>query len=86
MRTGILNDRIADIAIYPVILGIALLAGRISGRQGRRRLAVPFEDLLIGATALHHQCDVVTENVGHFEMIPGLVVRRPQVAENGRNG
>jgi predicted nucleic acid-binding protein len=38
---------------------------------------VPFEDLLIGVTALELGFDVLTENVGDFEMIPGLTVKKP---------
>jgi len=75
-RQAFLDDLIADIRIYPVTAGIAQLAGRISGQQARRGLVLPFEDLLIGATALHHGCEVVTENVRHFEMIPDLVVKK----------
>lgn len=74
-RRAFLDDLIADMVVYPVTAGIARLAGRISGQQGRRGVTVPFEDLLIGATAPHHECDVVTANIRHFEMIPGVVVR-----------
>ncbi len=61
---------------YAVTIGIALLAGRISGDQGRRGITMPFADLLIGATALLHRCEVVTENVRHFEMMSGIVVKK----------
>lgn len=30
-------------------------------------------DLLIGATAIHHQMTVVTSNVKHFERIPDMI-------------
>jgi predicted nucleic acid-binding protein len=75
-RQAFLDDLIADIKIYPISTEIALLAGRISGQQARRGINLPFEDLLIGATALHHGCDIVTGNVKHFEMIPNLVVKK----------
>jgi predicted nucleic acid-binding protein len=29
-------------------------------------------DLLIGATAVHHEMVLVTSNIKHFERIPGL--------------
>jgi predicted nucleic acid-binding protein len=35
---------------------------------------VAFEDLLIGATALHLGCAVATLNVRHFRLIPNLSV------------
>jgi predicted nucleic acid-binding protein len=75
-RQAFLDDLISDIEIYPVTSEIALLAGKISGQQARHGINLPFEDLLIGATALHHGCEVVTENIRHFEMIPGLTVKK----------
>jgi predicted nucleic acid-binding protein len=41
---------------------------RISG------VSIAFEDLLIGTTALHLRYAVVTINVRHFQVIPGLTV------------
>jgi len=52
-REAFVDDLIADMVIYPVTAGIARMAGGISGQLGRRGFTVPFEDLLIGATALH---------------------------------
>jgi tRNA(fMet)-specific endonuclease VapC len=37
-------------------------------------ISIAFQDLLIGATALHLGFDVVTLNVRHFQKIPGLSV------------
>jgi predicted nucleic acid-binding protein len=51
-RQAFLDDLIADIKIYPLTTEIAQLAGKISGEQGRRGIVIPFEDLLIGSTAL----------------------------------
>ena len=75
-RQAFLDDLTANIKICPVTADIARLAGRISGLQANRGIVLPFEDPLIGATALHHGGEVVTTNVRHFEMIPGLVVRK----------
>jgi tRNA(fMet)-specific endonuclease VapC len=55
-RQAFLDDLISDIEIFPVKSEIALLAGKISGQQARHGINLPFEDLLIGATALHHGC------------------------------
>jgi tRNA(fMet)-specific endonuclease VapC len=63
-----------DMVVHPVTVEIAELAGRIEGEQAARGVNVAFEDLLIGATALHMGYDVVTLNVRHFRMIPGLTV------------
>jgi len=70
------SDVKAALVVYPVTLEIAEKAGEISGRQAERGITIPFEDLLIGATALHLGFAVVTANVRHFEMIPHLTVHR----------
>ncbi len=63
-----------DLIVHPLTLGIAQLAGRIEGEQAARGVSIAMEDLIIGATALHLGFDVVTLNVRHFQMIPGLSV------------
>ena len=63
-----------DVAAIPVTAEIAELAGRIEGEQAARGISIAFEDLLIGATALHMNYAVVTLNLRHFQMIPSLSV------------
>jgi tRNA(fMet)-specific endonuclease VapC len=63
-----------DLIVHPVTLQIAQLAGRIEGEQAAQGNIIAFEDLMIGATALHLGFDVVTLNVQHFQQIPGLKV------------
>jgi len=63
-----------DMVVYPVTVEIAELAGRIEGEQAAAGVSIAFEDLLIGATALHLGYSVVTHNVRHFQVIPGLTV------------
>lgn len=63
-----------DLAVHPVTVDIAELAGRIEGEQAARGVSIALEDLLIGATALHLGCGVATLNVRHFSLIPGLSV------------
>jgi tRNA(fMet)-specific endonuclease VapC len=58
--------------IHPVSVEIAELAGRIEGEQAARGVTIAFEDLLIGATALHPGYGVATLNVADFQRIPGL--------------
>jgi predicted nucleic acid-binding protein len=67
---GVFNDLI----VHPVSMEIAQLAGRIEGEQAAKGITIDFEDLVIGATALHLGFDVATINVRHFRMIPGLQV------------
>ncbi len=63
-----------SLLVQPVTLEIAQLAGRIEGEQAAKGISIAFEDLLIGATALHLGFDVATLNVKHFQAIPGLRV------------
>jgi len=60
--------------VYPVTLEIARIAGRIEGQQEARGIQFAFEDLLIGATALHLGYSVATLNLRDFRKIPGLSV------------
>lgn len=61
-------------AVYPLTLDVARLAGRIHGEQMGQRVTIDFPDLIIGATALHLGFDVATLNVRHFQQFPGLKV------------
>jgi predicted nucleic acid-binding protein len=63
-----------DIPVYPITLGIARQVGRIEGEQASRGIAIAFEDLAIGVTALLLGFDVATANIRHFQRIPGLKV------------
>jgi predicted nucleic acid-binding protein len=71
-----LDDIKAAIAVYPITVGIAERAGEIAGQQAAQGLHIPYEDLLIGVTALDLGYDILTKNVRHFAMIPRLVVRQ----------
>jgi tRNA(fMet)-specific endonuclease VapC len=66
------QDAFHDLIVHPVSLPIAELAGRIEGEQAAIGNSIAIEDLIIGATALHFGFDVVTLNVKHFRLIPGL--------------
>jgi len=48
---------------------------RIDGESQRRGVVIPFQDLIIGFTALEFDYAVATANVRHFQIIPGLVVK-----------
>lgn len=63
-----------ELLVHPVTFEIAQLAGRIDGEQNAKGITIEFQDLIIGATALHLGYDVLTLNVRHFQMIPGLNV------------
>lgn len=63
-----------DVAVHPVTLEVAQLAGKIEGEQASQGVSIAFEDLLIGSTALHLAYAVATLNVRHFQLIPGLTL------------
>jgi predicted nucleic acid-binding protein len=63
-----------DMIVHPVSLAIAQLAGRIEGEEAAKGITIDFEELLIGATALHLGFGVATINVKHFRQIPGLKI------------
>jgi predicted nucleic acid-binding protein len=71
------DDVLATVSIYPVTAEIAVRVGVISGQEAARGITLPFEDLLIGATALQLGFELVTHNTRHFELIPNLVVKQP---------
>jgi predicted nucleic acid-binding protein len=64
----------SDVPVHPVTIAIARLAGRIEGQQEAIGVQFAFEDLLIGATALHRGYEVATLNLRDFKRIPGLSV------------
>ncbi len=75
-REAFLNELLADLTVYPYTRETAFLAGRLDGEQQSHGIVIPFADLLIGATALVLSYSVLTVNVRHFELIPGLLVVR----------
>jgi tRNA(fMet)-specific endonuclease VapC len=73
-RETFVEELFQAVAVHPLTLEVARLAGRIHGEQMGQGISIDFPDLLIGATALHLGFDVVTLNVRHFQQIPGLSV------------
>jgi tRNA(fMet)-specific endonuclease VapC len=73
-RRAFVEEICRDVVVHPVTLEIAQLAGRIEGEQASRGVSIAFEDLLIGATALHLGYSVATLNARHFRLIPSLSV------------
>ena len=63
-----------DMIVHPLSLEVAQLAGKIEGEQAAQGIAIAFEDLVIGATALYFGFDVATSNVRHFSLILGLKI------------
>jgi tRNA(fMet)-specific endonuclease VapC len=74
-RRKFFEDLFAAVPIYPLTFDIARRAARIDGESKRKGIVIPFQDLVIGVTALEFGYAVATANVRHFQMIPNLVVR-----------
>jgi predicted nucleic acid-binding protein len=51
------------------------IAAKVDADARRAGLVIPFEDLLIGATALQLGFGIGTRNLRHFRMIPGLAIK-----------
>ena len=73
-RQKFCDDLFAAVPAYPLTFEIARRAARISGEARCKGIAIPFQDLVIGVTALEFDYAVATLNAGHFRLIPGLTV------------
>jgi predicted nucleic acid-binding protein len=69
-----MEELLRSLTVYPYTQETAMLAGRIDGEQQSLGITIPFSDLLIGATALSLSFNILTVNVRHFRLIPGLSV------------
>jgi tRNA(fMet)-specific endonuclease VapC len=74
-RRRFFDDLFAAIPSYPLTFDIARQVGRIDAESKRKGVVIPFQDLVIGVTALEFNYAVATLNVRHFEMIPNLAVK-----------
>ena len=61
-RQSFVEELFQAVAVHPLTLEVARLAGRIHGEQMDRGISIDFPDLIIGATALHLSFQVVTVN------------------------
>jgi predicted nucleic acid-binding protein len=73
-RQSFIDEMLRDFTVFPYTKETALLAGRIDGEQQAKGITIPFADLLIGATAPSLGFPVLTVNLRHFQLIPGLKV------------
>jgi tRNA(fMet)-specific endonuclease VapC len=73
-RREYLDTIFAAVPVEPFTKEMGQIAAKIDAEAKQVGLAIPFEDLLIGSTALHFGYGVGTRNLRHFRMIPSLVV------------
>ena len=74
-RQKFFDDLFAAVPTCPLTFSIARRAARVDGECRRIGKVIPFQDLVIGVTALEFDYAVATANLRHFQMIPGLVVK-----------
>jgi tRNA(fMet)-specific endonuclease VapC len=73
-REAFIQELVTDLEVIPYTRSTAVLAGKIDGQQRALGITIPLMDLLIGATALEIGFSLVTANLRHFQLIPGLNV------------
>lgn len=73
-RQSFIDELLRDLTDYPYTKATALLTAKIDGEQQSQGVTIPFGDLLVGVTALELGFPVLTVNVRHFRLIPGLKV------------
>jgi tRNA(fMet)-specific endonuclease VapC len=64
------------IPVEPFTKEMGQLAAKIDAEARKQGKAIPFADLQIGVTVLHLGYAIVTLNLRHFQMIPGLEVKQ----------
>ncbi len=66
------RELLRSVPVLPLNRPIMRRFARIRGQLRRQGRIIGDPDILIGATALHHDLSLVTRNISHFERIPGL--------------
>ncbi len=69
-----IDEVIALVPFHPVTLQASGLVGQIEGQEAAKGNVLPFNDLMIAAAAIEQGYAVLTENLRHFEKIPGVPV------------
>jgi tRNA(fMet)-specific endonuclease VapC len=75
-RRAYLDGVYAAIPVEPFTKEMGQLAARIDAEGRKQGVVIPFADLQIRVTALHFDYAIGTVNVRHFQMIPGLEVKK----------
>ncbi len=71
-RRLFLQELMASVPLMQVTPAAAVRAGEIDGANRSKGIHLALSDLLIGAAALDQGYRIVTANVRHFQLIPGL--------------
>ena len=71
-RRSFIEEPLELLPIHPVTKETAFLVGQIQGEEAAKGNVLPFNDLMIAASAIEQGYAILTENVRHFEKIPGI--------------
>jgi predicted nucleic acid-binding protein len=69
-----IEELVSLVPVHPVTKQTGWLVGQIQGQEAAKGNMLPFNDLMIAAAAIEQGYAVLTGNVRHFRMIPGLRV------------
>lgn len=71
-------ERILEaVPAFPFDVTVARVYADLAENLRASGTTIGTHDLMIAATALAHGYEVLTENVRHFDRVPGLVVHQP---------
>jgi len=70
---------LSSVTVLPYDLAVARVYGEIQAHLAGAGRTVADADLQIAATAIHHQLELVTGNLRHFDRVPGIRIRRALV-------
>jgi predicted nucleic acid-binding protein len=73
-RRLFVEDLVSLVPVHPVTKQTGWLVGQIERLEAAKGNVLPFDDLMIGATALEQGYAVLTRNPRHFQKIPNLTV------------
>ena len=76
-RAAFVETVIAALLVVPFDLRAARTHARLWAIIEQAGTPIGKQDLLIAATAIAHDYDLLTDNVSEYLKVPGLVVRRP---------
>ena len=71
-RREYIEELVTLVPLHPVTLQTGYLVGQIEGQEAAKGNVLPFNDLLIAAAAIEQGYAVLTENLRHFEKVPGV--------------
>ena len=75
-REHAFQEFIRRVAVLPLTRPSMRRFANIRGGLRRQSMSLGDTDLLIAATALHHELALATGNYRHFERVPGLLLYR----------